>query len=784
MPARKALLAALLVLITLSPQLQLILNAKETARNTERRVEAVEVFSIPRVHAQAVTRRPTRVGETAERFFAGAIQVFVLVDWFAVIAVQTLLDPDMIFGRPNKNGVRPMEIRLRRIWVTSRDIVNGIFALLLLFGAISMIVRADDGFGFIKKHIAGFVLAVILVNFSWFFPRVILDISNVLTAVIYRLPAIVAPAGEPICKGPPAGIDGDMETTGDNGKCMYAGRFHFLPPTAEECALSIASSVGGAVGGISIPLLPGCPRPTHGQDAPNKGMVQDDLIAIYYEDWNKVKEDGFNIAGTNVKVGNSDLVINGLVANFTRLPDLARLRFRDFSTAGQNRTVSQQLRAALKFFIHIVFQLILLVAVGLVLLALTGVLIARIAVIWLTVAFMPFIFIGPAMGGSFSALGNLGSQQELNIWKKFIQYAFLPVLVAIPLSIAFALAAQLYYAPGSFKGTLDVVGLENVIPTFTDFRELLWMAIIIGIIWFGTFSVLEGDKIAGSITGFFKGVGGSAARFGKNVAMYAPIAGLPRGVGGAVEDFRRASRDPWATLRPPGDGGTPGGGAPSDSQLRYAAGRLNGTTAAERRTDIEKGLTRPKDRAEWQNATKELGIATVERRGLTKEEFEAVMRNPKKYSTLMREHLKDEGKVRDAEHYYDKYGSGTGADQNKVQFGDSGFNPPVNDYRTKSAKENVEKVRVEIEGLRPGSVSNAQAVAILRDIEKDQVASGYRPQGENLGRFADAMEKTNLNLSDLVNELRKDNSPTLQAKLDRSAIEAMRDLLGGKDSTL
>ena len=92
-------------------------------------------------------------------------------------------------------------------------------------------------------------------------------------------------------------------------------------------------------------------------------------------------------------------------------------------------------------------------------------------------------------------------------------------------------------------------------------------------------------------------------------------------------------------------------------------------------------------------------------------------------------------------------------------------------------------MRVEIEGLRPGSVSNAQAVAILRDIEKDQVASGYRPQGENLGRFADAMEKTNLRLSELVNELKKDNSPTLQAKLDRSAIEAMRDIIQGKGST-
>src|SRR3990167_3458282 len=67
--------------------------------------------------------------------------------------------------------------------------MNIIFAIMLLAGAILTIVFGKQEV--VKQHLVKFILAVILVNFSWFFPRVIFDIANVTTATIYGLPNLV-----------------------------------------------------------------------------------------------------------------------------------------------------------------------------------------------------------------------------------------------------------------------------------------------------------------------------------------------------------------------------------------------------------------------------------------------------------------------------------------------------------------------------------------------------------------------------------------------------------------
>lgn len=77
-----------------------------------------------------------------------------------------------------------------RLWVPSRDLVNVVFALLLVIGAIMTIVKANKEF--IQPYAAKFIVALILVNFSWFIPRVILDVALVGTKTITSLPIELA----------------------------------------------------------------------------------------------------------------------------------------------------------------------------------------------------------------------------------------------------------------------------------------------------------------------------------------------------------------------------------------------------------------------------------------------------------------------------------------------------------------------------------------------------------------------------------------------------------------
>jgi hypothetical protein len=63
-------------------------------------------------------------------------------------------------------------------WSVIRDLVNISFIFILLYSAISIILNRG---GEIKKIVTGVVLAVILINFSLFFTKIIVDASNLVT---------------------------------------------------------------------------------------------------------------------------------------------------------------------------------------------------------------------------------------------------------------------------------------------------------------------------------------------------------------------------------------------------------------------------------------------------------------------------------------------------------------------------------------------------------------------------------------------------------------------------
>ena len=297
-------------------------------------------------------------------------------------------------------------------------------------------------------------------------------------------------------------------------------------------------------------LKKGCPYPTEDGVHPKRGKYLW-LVSIYYKDWATVKKYG-KVDGDNgdIPVSGADLVVNGLAVNFAKLANLGEVKFDNLITDTGNANFAGKAMAYFKFFIFLVFHVALSIAVGLALLAFMVVLIVRMAVIWLCVAFMPFIFVGYAMGGSLGELNVGGEQSAPNIWKEFIKYAFLPVFVAVPFAIGFTLMSQLYYIPEVMPIKLNIENIGGFIDGIANMYELLWMIITIGIIWFGVFAVLASDKISGSIVSKIQGIGTMGAKIAGKSLGYAPIMPLPGGSLLGARDKMRGMATGYGPWRP------------------------------------------------------------------------------------------------------------------------------------------------------------------------------------------------------------------------------------------
>src|SRR5206468_2929278 len=84
------------------------------------------------------------------------------------------------------------------------------------------------------------------------------------------------------------------------------------------------------------------------------------------------------------------------------------------------------------FLAKMIVVLLIHVALFFPLFAMTVAFFIRIPIIWFTIAFMPFTFFSFVMG---NALIEVDTVKE--IWHRFVTAAFLPTMVAVPITIGF-----------------------------------------------------------------------------------------------------------------------------------------------------------------------------------------------------------------------------------------------------------------------------------------------------------------------------------------------------------
>ncbi|OGJ66516.1 hypothetical protein A3A67_03465 [Candidatus Peribacteria bacterium RIFCSPLOWO2_01_FULL_51_18] len=379
----------------------------------------------------------------------------------------------------------PMMEALNSIWQLSRDIMNLIFALMLVGVAVYTIITAKSDL--IKNKISHFILGVILVNFSWFFPRVIIDVSSVLTATIYSVPHLLP--------------NWSCKTLGPDGlsvvDCKVITKKKIFGSQSEQNAWK------GANGCIQPAADPNCPC---------------------YENVGCYKLENFNTVGNQTMVA-SNAMLNGLAVSFVKITTLAKIpQTVSFASIG-SVTPAQAAWTSFQTLMSVLITFIIQLAIVLPIFAMAVGFMIRIMILWMTTALMPFTFLGLVLQGKLGT--NIGGF-EINIWKEFLEAAFMPATVAAPLVIGMIfLSSSVQYTPPD----MVVAGTDWTVPIISDIKTawpLLWMLAAIMIIWIGTFSALRRSKMVGGITDKIKGIGDYIGKGAAQLPLLAPIP-LPGG---------------------------------------------------------------------------------------------------------------------------------------------------------------------------------------------------------------------------------------------------------------
>ncbi len=413
--------------------------------------------------------------------------------WFLFMLLDVVLNPVWIFDLNSGPSLTNM---LREIWQLCRDLVNLALALVLIAGAVMMIITSDSSK--VKAGLPKFVMALILVNFSWFIPRAIFDVSQILTYTVYQIPSLLNADG---CVLP-------ATTTQPARPCEIVINYAFFRQT------SFIRANGTQVNGAGAVVSTGW------------RCVLRPLVCI------QTVPVGSPQATANMQMHSN--VMNGLIVNHARLQTLVRIS--DPRGAGIGPAPGgglNQIGASIMFLVKIVVILVFHAALFFPLLAMVAAFFIRIPILWVTMAFMPLT--------ALSYVIQMPSEFDPKtlFQKQFLDAVFLPTKVAIPFTIGFIMvnAGASAAPPGPMAQALPIAIFSGV----SSLWQIMWMIIALFIIWKYSFDTLsKGGEFVAPIAQKIKGYGDSTMQLGKAAITNAPIIPIPGAGSASLANIGRA----------------------------------------------------------------------------------------------------------------------------------------------------------------------------------------------------------------------------------------------------
>ncbi len=443
------------------------------------------------INAEEVIQKIAEMATYIHRFFAPLINFFAF-------QIGNFLGTDYIFEGP-------MGQMLHRIWVVSRNLVNIAFVFLLLWMALKEIFAiGSEAGGELKKNLIKFALLMVAVNFSWLGTKVVLDAANVVTNVVFAIPSGISSVGvsfqgcqindpeddtEGLCI--PTAIYFPMDST-DKKPFNYRSDNCEEPEQGYEDAYITQAHVDA---GDALPEAVGGQNPVASEENEKfKGRG-----SICWESMNLFKYDQ-----------NTSVVY--LMYGMARIQNLIKSSADGITSLAVGTLMS----------------LVIQIAYTVSLLALFIALIIRMAVLWLFVAFSPFLILVIWFRGTADVGGEYGFGLHA-----FAKWAFVPALVGVVFSVSFLMLAAGQTFGGTETTIIDKLGdkgftakiikIKSLFMGMDTLQEFIWLVITLVVLWMGVFAILRDMPIIRTVSEKINDMGKRTAELIAKSPYWAPI---------------------------------------------------------------------------------------------------------------------------------------------------------------------------------------------------------------------------------------------------------------------
>ncbi|MDH5597001.1 MAG: hypothetical protein OEY44_02760 [Candidatus Peregrinibacteria bacterium] len=459
-------------------------------------------------NSESIIRDVAETASKVHRFFAPLINFFSF-------QIGNFLGNDYVY-----HGA--MGDMLHKVWVISRNLVNIAFVFLLLWIAIKEIFFVGKETEL--KRLITFTLLLIAVNFSWLATKVVLDAANVVTQVVFAIPS---------------GLGNAVDTS----------KF-------EQCQVNTLSSrpIKGACmpSAYVYPADSGTNRVLYWLDTEEKEDDCSKALKAYGEEGST--DGAYNQDGTineNASEDNKKFQRKASICmeqmNFFKYDRNLSVVYLTYGMARiQNLTTSTVSGSdGIQLSVGVLMSLVIQVAYSVGLAALFFALILRMAMLWLLVAFSPFLIL--------TIWFNEKMPQEISSYfsiAAFMNWAFIPAKVGAIFSVSFIMISA-GQAAGSVKTTIvdkvlsesgfvhKMLEPQSIFMGQDGLQTFIWLLMSLVILWIGVFTVLSKTGIAG-----FDNIMSQVKEGGKKVAIKAATAPywagyLPLGEGGTKTSVKQ-----------------------------------------------------------------------------------------------------------------------------------------------------------------------------------------------------------------------------------------------------
>ncbi len=415
-------------------------------------------------------------GTEAFKFFDIILQAMQVFLWPVLLMIGGLLNNDLLFS----GG---MQTVLLNIWSAVRDFVNIMFVLGLLAVAIYNIVGVGGSDDFsIKAVLPKVAIGLIAVNFSFMLCKVVLDTVNITTTAIFAVPM----ASDSLKKyATPEGAKKLDDTLCK--KILVKNQSHENPfcSKASDPAKTDTKSSGAPAAGAG----------QSGQADQSKSPT----VAL---------KNGAQSFFSTFNSRNVALVLA------LELMDIGKI-----DTLNPTHVTGLDSLA-----INTIFSVIFLTIYSTSFIALFVVLLARVVVLWISIAISPLSFLGIA----FKKVKDTLSDND-PFFGLFMSHALVPVKVSIVLTIGMIMIAQLKQISPGVQLSTNPADLGAITSGMSTIQDLMAGLATAAFIWMAVFEAMKGTKAQGAVDAIKGAVGGFGTSLAK-MPLYAPI--LPVDGGG------------------------------------------------------------------------------------------------------------------------------------------------------------------------------------------------------------------------------------------------------------